>query len=74
MKPILLIIRDSVVDSAIICKNGADLEKKFLDACELHISNFDKYNNEDKEAIMDNGYEEFGTGNSICMTWAEETE
>jgi len=66
--PILVVIKDNVVDYIKICKDGPDLEKNFLDKCRELVTNFDKYDQEDIEFILDEGYETIGNG-SICMTY-----
>ena len=35
---------------------------KFLDLCNDYISNWDEYDAEDIDTILDNGYEQFGNG------------
>ena len=36
---------------------------------EDHVSNWDEYTPEDREVVLDQGYETFGTG-SVCVCWA----
>lgn len=65
----IIIIKDSLVDNSFPFKDGVEAEKIFLEKCRENISNFDSYSLEDVDIIIDEGYEKFGTGNSICIHW-----
>jgi len=49
---------------------STEAEEYFLSVCRERLSNFDEYDKDDIQAILDNGYEEFGNG-SICLCWPE---
>jgi hypothetical protein len=63
MVPTLVTIRNGVVDSVHICKDGKHLEKKFKEQALLEGIRV-------TEEHVDNGYVETEVG-SICMSWAE---
>lgn len=62
MLPLLVTIKDGVVDEVVVCQNSADLEAKFKAACKARGRKI----GEDR---LDDGYAEF-EGGSVCMTWA----
>lgn len=68
-KAVIVVIKYGVVHEATLVKNGENPEEIFLSKCREYISDFDSYSKEDIDAILDNGYDEFGTGNSVCLTW-----
>lgn len=60
---IVMTIKDNVPEDIIGVFIVRELAQKcFLDACSTRLSNWDEYDNEDKEALLDQGYEEFGNG------------
>jgi len=65
----VIIVKDSVVDNSFPFRDGVEAEKIFLDKCRENVSNFDSYSSKDIDAILDEGYETFGNGNSICIHW-----
>lgn len=68
--PCVVIIKDSVVDTIIQCDDEKELERVFLDTLKSNLSNFDEYDQEDIDTIVENGYEEMpGVNGSICMHW-----
>jgi len=69
--PMVIVVKNQVVDSARICNNRKHAEETFLTECESRLSNWDSYTPEDKEIILDQGYETFGNG-SICLVWTSD--
>lgn len=66
--PILVIsYNDGVLEPIVVCSTSEEAEAKFLELCREKIWNFDEYTPGDIEAILDNGYEQYGAGNSICI-------
>ena len=61
--PILIVLKDNLVHSAVICKDKEDLEEKFKEECS-------DYGVEACDENMDNGYMQLECGTSICMSWA----
>ena len=51
-------------------KEVSKAEKCFYDRCNEYFPDFDKRNQEYKDAILEDGYEKFDNG-SICLTWSE---
>lgn len=71
------VIRNNVVDEITLFKSEtpsdrANAEQFFLQRCGDILTNWDEYTSEDKDAILDNGYESFGNG-SICICSPETT-
>lgn len=66
MTPILVVIKNNVVDSATICRDAEDLETLFAQECS-------DYGVEACDVNFDDGYMELEDGTSICMTWAAHT-
>ena len=64
MVPLLVTIKNNVVFSVVICKDGEDLEEKFKKECE-------NYGVEANDCNFDDGFMELEDGTSICMSWAE---
>lgn len=63
--PILVIIRDGVVHTAITCADAKELEDRFADEILAHGI-------EPCDADFDNGYFEFDDCvSSVCMTWSD---
>lgn len=52
-------------------EGNAEAEKVFLEKCSEHIWNFDEYTEDDKDVLIEQGYECYGSGNSICITHIE---
>ena len=69
--PFIIVIKDGVVDTVIQTDETA-CEKDFFEAVKQKISNWDEYTQEDRDAILKQGYERFGNG-SICLTWIDIT-
>ena len=42
--------------------NRQDAERHFLYVCDEKISNFDEYDHDDIEAVLDDGYAKYGRG------------
>ena len=63
MIPILVVIKNNVVDTATVCRNAEDLEALFAQECS-------DYGVEACDVNFDDGYMELEDGTSICMTWA----
>ena len=63
----IVVVKSSVVDE-IIRVPTVDAELRFLDTLAANITNWEDYDAEDREAVLDNGYEKFGNGNSVCLT------
>ena len=72
MIPCVVVIKEGVVDTIKVCTDGEHAERVFLDECSTRLSNWDDYDGEDIEAIVEQGYEEYGNDGSICLSWAEE--
>jgi hypothetical protein len=47
---------------------SAKAEETFLQICRENIHNFDEYTQSDIEAILENGYEQWGD-NSVAIVW-----
>ena len=62
--PILVVIKNNVVDIAIVCKSAEQLEKRFTNECK-------SYGIEPVDYNFDDGYMQLEDGTSICMIWAE---
>ena len=69
MKPNVVIIKNNLVDDIRRFEKSDEAEKYFLERCAWLISNWDEYTQEDKENILEDGYEEFEDG-SICLAWS----
>ena len=64
---LVLTIKDGVPDELLVqTSDRKNAERHFLDACSTRISNFDEYNHHDIEAVLSEGYAEYGTG-CVCM-------
>jgi hypothetical protein len=64
---LVMTIKDNVPDELLIqTESRKTAELHFLDACGTRISNFDEYNHHDIEAVLSDGYAEYGTG-CVCM-------
>lgn len=70
--PFIVIIRDNVVDT-VKQSTKETCERDFLDACQVNLSNWAEYTQEDVDAIIEQGYETMGNG-SICLTWVDVDE
>lgn len=70
MKPLIIVVKNGVVDEVIVTTKET-CEQDFLNAVASRISNYDSYTSDDKDVIIENGYETYGTGNSVCLTWVE---
>lgn len=68
LAPYVFVIKDNLVIETFKCKNGQEVEKKFLEACKEMISNFDAYNQDDISVILEQGYERFGK-KTISIVW-----
>ena len=64
MTPVLITIKNGIVDTAVIQKNALDLEKSFKEEVE-------QYGVEACDVDFENGYIELECGATICMTWAD---
>ena len=69
----VILIKDSIVDECFLyygkyetVAEAADL--KFIELCQSCVSNWDEYTQVDIDNILDDGYYEYGNGNSICIT------
>lgn len=67
MKPHIIIIRNSIVESA-TASTPETCEKDFLAAVEANVPDWELYEQEDKDRILEDGYEFFRNG-SVCLTW-----
>jgi len=65
--PVLITIKDNVVQEAMICKSAKQLEQKFKKEC-LDYGVCPNENN------YDDGYMLLEDGTSICMTWSSTYE
>lgn len=74
MKPAVIVVKDGVVDEAILCQTGEEAETLFLKRCASFFSNWDEYSQEDIDEILEQGYEKTSLFGSVCLTWMEETE
>ncbi|MEK6882946.1 MAG: hypothetical protein AABY22_25200 [Nanoarchaeota archaeon] len=68
LNPYVILIKDNLIIETFKCKNGQEVEKKFLKACKEMISNFDTYNQDDISVILEDGFERYGDG-SISIVW-----
>ena len=68
LNPYVILIKDNLIIETFKCKNGQEVEKKFLEACREMISNFDTYNQDDISVILEQGYERFGK-KTISIVW-----
>ncbi len=69
-------MKDGVVDAnhLFVGRHQEISEKanqKLIEVCREVFSNFDTYTPDDIEAILEDGYAEFGHG-SVCISWPEE--
>jgi hypothetical protein len=62
-------VREGIVSENILCRDGEHAERVFLDKLAECLSNWDEYDQDDRDAVLDNGYEQFGNG-SVCLSWA----
>ena len=69
MVPCIIVVRDNVVSENILCRDGEHAKTVFLAKLAECLSNWDEYDQKDIDAILDDGYEQFGTG-SVCLSWA----
>jgi hypothetical protein len=65
----VVVIKDNLVHDNIMCNDNVHAEKVFFDKLAENLSNWDEYTEEDREAVLEDGYENFGNG-SVCLTWA----
>lgn len=60
------VIRKSKFNDEVLVSNEfeskKEVEKAFLDVASVSISNFDEYDFEEIETILEQGYENFGSG------------
>jgi hypothetical protein len=64
----VVVIKDNVVDMLWIYPDCKTAEDKFLEECSTRLRNWDGYTEDDKQAILDDGYAEFEFENgSICI-------
>jgi hypothetical protein len=64
--PIVVVVKDGIVDEAVICKDDEHAKRVFLDLCAERISNWGDYTVKDIDAVLEQGFEEFGNG-SVCL-------
>ena len=69
MIPCVIVVREGVVSENILCRDAEHAERVFLDKLAECLSNWDEYDQDDRDAVLDNGYEQFGNG-SVCLSWA----
>ncbi len=70
MLPVVVVIKPCcVVEHVILCQSPEHQKEVFFQQLEDHLSNWEEYDAEDREALVDQGYETFGTG-SVCLCWA----
>jgi len=51
--------QDTIIENILVLAQGADdAEQIFLDKCSVYFTNWDEYTDADKEAILDNGFEQ----------------
>jgi hypothetical protein len=67
--PFIIVIRNRVVDS-VKQTTKENCERDFLDACQTNLSNWDKYDQYDRDVLLENGYAHFGKG-TVCITWVD---
>ena len=70
--PFIIVIRAGVLDTAEV-STRENCERRFLEKCASCITNWDEYDADDVQCILDDGYAEFGgNGSSVCLTWIDE--
>ena len=69
MIPCIIVVREGVVSENILCRDAEHAERVFLDKLAECLSNWDEYDQDDRDVILENGYEQFGNG-SVCLSWA----
>ena len=71
----VIVVKAGVVEEnhLFMGENAAhEAERCFFDMCSTHVSNWDEYDGSDMDAILEQGYEKFGSG-SICINWPSNT-
>ncbi|MFC1617635.1 hypothetical protein ACFL2K_05395 [Candidatus Margulisiibacteriota bacterium] len=63
----VVVIKDSVIEENVLVNSSEQAEEIFLDKCQEYIWNYDEYTAGDIEAILEQGYANFGS-NSICIS------
>jgi len=65
---VISVIKYGVIDSVAVFTNTKKAELDFLSKCYVNIPDFVNFAEEDKEAILDQGYESFAKGGSVCIS------
>lgn len=69
----VIVIKNDVVEENHLRFSPKEAENLFFEKCAQYISNWDEYTPEDRDGILDDGYEKFGHG-SVCISWPEKPE
>lgn len=64
----VIVIEDDRLIDNIPFVDDFEAENIFEESCKTHISNFDEYTLKDIEALLEQGYEEYGRG-KIRICW-----
>ena len=64
----VVVVRDKVVDALWLFDSVVKATVKFFDECASSLSNWEDYTVEDRDAVIMDGYAEFGKG-SVCIVW-----
>ena len=73
----VVVIKEGVVDEVILLSgsNRDEASEKaeaiFRDKCATYVSNWDEYTSDDIACCLDDGYVQFGTCGSVCISWPE---
>jgi len=66
---VVTVINGNVPESMRLFHDVEQANAYFLQKCEDNLSNWDEYTQEDKDALLDEGYETTPSGKCICITW-----
>ncbi len=67
--PYVIVIQNNLIETTTKCKNGEHAKKVFLDkCCAEFISNWDEYNEDDRDVILNQNYEK-SNNKSISIIW-----
>ena len=72
----VVVIKSGVIHDSLLFIGEHDeiakrAERKFLALCGERIPEHEKYTQDDTDTILENGFCEFGVGDSICINWPD---
>jgi hypothetical protein len=71
MIPCVVVVKDDVVDMAVVCRDAQHAEQVFDQRCNQHIpQQWKNLTDEEKSDVLSDGFIKTEGGGSICLTWA----